>query len=505
MHCSTLIEEIVMSMTTATATATEIATPAATTARPSWFERLPLHVHVALSCATVLGLVACGGGDVGSPTESAQTQTQTLVPSETARATTPTIDPALAQLGQRLFVDRNLSEPAGTACVACHQPARGFSGTNGSGLEVAQGSITGVFGVRNPMSNAYQSLVPSFHFVVEDDGTLEAVGGHFWDGRAATLAEQALGPFLNPAEMNNPSAEAVVRKVAAANYANQFRAVFGADSLNQPATAFRQIGEAIAAFQLSALQPYSSKYDAFVRGQTRLSDAESRGLALFQDPNRANCAGCHTMNPTTGKPEDSPFSDFSYYANAIPRNTRTPANANPDFYDLGLCGPDRTAPALPADAPVGLSIDSLCGKFRMPSLRNVAERPAYMHNGFFRGLRDVVRFYATRNSHLRDWYGPSGLPNDLPARYWGNIEISKPPFNRNPADGPVLTNAEINDIVAFLRTLSDGYDTATGITTPPTFPTLAPPPSPPAPAVPTPAPAVRPTPPQPPAPRPAPT
>ena len=114
-----------MSMTTATATATEIATPAATTARPSWFERLPLHVHVALSCATVLGLVACGGGDVGSPTESAQTQTQTLVPSETARATTPTIDPALAQLGQRLFVDRNLSEPAGTACVACHQPARG--------------------------------------------------------------------------------------------------------------------------------------------------------------------------------------------------------------------------------------------------------------------------------------------------------------------------------------------------------------------------------------------
>ncbi len=121
------------------------------------------------------------------------------------------------------------------------------------------------------------------------------------------------------------------------------------------------------------------------------------------------------MNPTTGKPEDSPFSDFSYYANAIPRNPRVPANANPEFYDLGLCGPDRTAPALPADAPVGLTTDSLVGKFRMPSLRNVAERPAYMHNGFFRGLRDVVRFYATRNSHLQrmvrpQWFAQSTCP-----------------------------------------------------------------------------------------------
>jgi cytochrome c peroxidase len=427
----------------------------------------------ALSWIACLSMVACGGGDNSSATESAQS-----LPTETAQATTPTFNPALVQLGQRLFVDRNLSEPAGTACVACHQPARGFSGNNGSGLEVAQGSITGVFGLRNPMSNAYQGLVPSFHFVVEDDGKLEAVGGHFWDGRAATLAEQALGPFLNPAEMNNPNAESVVRKVAASNYANQFRAVFGANSLSQTATAFQQIGEAIAAFQLAALQSYSSKYDAFVRGQARLSDAEARGLALFQDPNRANCAGCHTMNPSSGKPEDSPFSDFSYYANAIPRNTRTPANANPNFYDLGLCGPDRSAPALPANAPAGLTPESLCGKFRMPSLRNVAERPAYMHNGFFRSLRDVVRFYATRNSNLRDWYGPTALPNDLPVRYWGNIEISKPPFNRNPADGPVLNNAEINDIVAFLRTLSDGYDPVTGLTTTPTFPTLTAPPNP---------------------------
>ncbi len=169
------------------------------------------------------------------------------------RATTPTIDPALAQLGQRLFVDRNLSEPAGTACVACHQPARGWFLAQWLGFKGRSGQHHGVFGVRNPMSNAYQSLVPSFHFVVEDDGTLEAVGGHFWDGRAATLAEQALGPFLNPAEMNNPSAEAVVRKVAAANYANQFRAVFGADSLNQPATAFRQIGEAIASVSVVGL------------------------------------------------------------------------------------------------------------------------------------------------------------------------------------------------------------------------------------------------------------
>lgn len=391
--------------------------------------------------ATSAVLVACGGGGTDT-TETAQ-----------ARTATPA---QLVQLGRALFTDRNLSEPTGTACAACHQPDRGFAGNNGSGLGVAQGSRPGVLGHRNSLTNSYQGLVPAFGFITED-GKTEARGGHFWDGRVDTPALQALGPLLNPLEMNNPSKQAVVDKVAASAYADQFRRAFGANVFASTDLAFSQIGVAIEAFELGALQPFSSKYDAMVRGQATLTPAEARGLTLFQDPNRANCAGCHIMNAASGNPADSPFSEFTYYATGVPRNTASPANADPAFFDLGLCGPDRTVPTLPANATAGVTANSLCGKFRMPTLRNVAERPAYMHNGVFRDLAEVVRFYATRNSNPRRWYGPAGVPNDLPAAYLGNLEVAKAPFNRPSTDGPLLSDAEVADLVAFLHTLSDGF------------------------------------------------
>jgi cytochrome c peroxidase len=151
------------------------------------------------------------------------------------------------------------------------------------------------------------------------------------------------------------------------------------------------------------------------------------------------------------------FTEFTYYATGVPRNPDIRRNADPTFYDLGLCGPDRTAPSLPAQAPAGLTIDNFCGKFRMSTLRNVAERPAFMHNGFFKSLRDVVEFYATRNSNPGRWYGGASVSNDLPARYLANVETAKPPFNRAASAGPALTSAEIDDVVSFLRTLSDGW------------------------------------------------
>jgi cytochrome c peroxidase len=307
------------------------------------------------------------------------------------------------------------------------------------------------------MSNAYMAFVPPLSFVTAKDET-EAVGGHFWDGRADTLEQQALGPLLNPLEMNNPSRKAVVDKIAASPYAVQFRRVFGAAIFNNTDAAFVQIGTAIAAFERSApLQSFSSKYDAVVHGTATLTPTEARGLALFQSPAKGNCAACHAMNPSSTKPQDNLFTDFKYYATGIPRNAAIPRNADASFFDLGLCGPERTAPVLPTSVTPGTSIDNFCGKFRMPSLRNVAERPAFMHNGFFNNLTAVVRFYATRNSNPQRWYGSTGLPNDLPARYLGNVETTKAPFNRGAALGPALSDAEINDIVAFLHTLSDGF------------------------------------------------
>ena len=412
---------------------------------------------VAVVTSTLL-LIGCGGGTASD--SPATTAAAAVPPNPAGVAPTPPVAALTgrARLGQLIFTDTNLSEPRGTACVACHQANQGFAGNHGSRIGVALGSTPGALGLRNAMTNSYMGTIPALTFVTTN-GETEALGGHFWDGRADTLALQALGPLLNPLEMNNPTRQAVIDKIQTSPYAALFRAEFGQNVFANTDTAFTQIGVAIAAFETAALQPFSSKYDAVVRGRATLTAPEARGMALFQDPNRANCAGCHLMNPGSGKPEDSLFSELTYYATGVPRNAAIPRSANPGFYDLGLCGPERTAPTLPANVAPGVTIDHFCGKFRMPTLRNVAERPAFMHNGFFTSLADVVRFYSTRNSNPQRWYGPTGVPNDLPEQYRANLEITKAPFNRTAAQGPVLTEAEIADVVAFLRTLSDGFQT----------------------------------------------
>lgn len=403
--------------------------------RPWWY---------ALPAVLALAALAGGGG------------------TDSAAASTPIVAAApvpgdRVQLGQMIFGDASLSEPRGTACIACHQANLGFAGNHGGAIGVTVGSRPGDIGLRNAMTNSYAGFVPGFEFETAD-GATEAKGGHFWDGRADTLALQALGPFLNPLEMNNPDMKTVVDKVAASGYAQLFRQEFGANIFSDTQAAFTQIGVAIEAFERSALlQPFSSKYDAVVRGQAVFSAPETRGMALFRDAGKANCAGCHLMNPASGKPEDSLFSEFTFYAIGVPRNPLIPRNADPAFFDLGLCGPERTPPLLPAGVAPGKTMDNFCGQFRMPTLRNVAERPAFMHNGVFKDLREVVRFYATRNSDPQRWYGPAGVANDLPARYLGNIESAKAPLNRAAGDGPALNDAEIDDLLAFLHTLSDGF------------------------------------------------
>lgn len=412
-------------------------------------------LQAASAAALLLALGGCGGGGASSSAnaDTATVQAEAAPPPPPPQ---PQLSDDRARLGQQIFNDTDLSEPRGTACVACHQPNQGFAGNHGSRIGVALGSKPGSLGLRNAPTNSYVGFSPVFSFRTED-GETEAIGGHFWDGRADTLELQALGPFLNPLEMNNASKRAVVDKIAAARYAPLFRQQFGANIFNDTEAAYTQIGLAIAAFERAALQPFSSKYDAVVRHQTTFAPNEARGMALFMDPTRANCAGCHLMAPTTGKPEDSLFSEFTYYATGIPRNAAIPRNADPAFFDLGLCGPERTAPTLPAGVVPGITIANFCGKFKMPTLRNVAERPAFMHNGFFNNLNEVVRFYSTRNTNPQRLYGPSGVPNDLPAQYRANIESVKAPFNRAATAGPLLTEPEINDIVAFLHTLSDGF------------------------------------------------
>ena len=376
------------------------------------------HSGLTLALALCGWLSACGGGGVDTSLSSAALAnpggTGTVLHQAVVAPPPPPPAAAASQaggpdagltpiqlLGKQIFNDPNLSEPAGTACVSCHRPGTGWADNHGSLIGVAQGSKPTSLGFRNALTNAYSASIPPFAFVTTPGGAIQARGGHFWDGRADTLAAQALGPFLNPLEMNNTNAAAVVTKIAGAPYAANFQAVFGASALSNPTTAFNQVGLALQAFeQTSRLQNFTSKYDAVVRGKATFSAAEQHGLALFQDRTRANCVGCHNMNPSSGNPADSPFTNAAYFATGIPRNTAIPSNANPNFFDLGLCGPARTAPTLPA----GVNIADFCGKFRVPTLRNVAQRQRYMHNGFFTDLHDVVAFYSTRVSNPQHWY-----------------------------------------------------------------------------------------------------
>ncbi|NVO05683.1 MAG: c-type cytochrome [Rhodoferax sp.] len=402
-----------------------------------------------LALALLTGLGACGGGGGGDSPASVAVAAENAAVQVAAQ----TQQQALVSLGQQLFNDPKLSTPAGTACASCHQAASGFSSLHGSTLGVAAGSLPTSLGLRSPSQAAYSAAIPRFGFVTSPQGTLIPAGGQFWDGRADTLAAQALLPLLNPLEMNNADQATVVSKVAAAPYASLFTRVFGAAALSNTNQAFNQIGQAIQAFEQSAaLQAFTSKYDAMVQGKAVFSAAEQNGMALFQSPANG-CAACHRMNPASSTPQNSPFTNHIYVVEGIPRNPQIPRNADASFFDLGLCGPERSAPV----APVGVQIADYCGAFQVPSLRNVALRPALMHNGFFRSLTDVVNFYSTRNSDPQRWYGPSGIPNDLPAQYQANLETRRPPFNHRSSNGPLLTAAQVSDVVAFLNTLTDGF------------------------------------------------
>ena len=417
---------------------------------------LVLATSLVMTGLFAFALSGCGGGTGSDPAlDSAGVATAVqlrAVPAPAPPAPPPN-SAALQALGQAIFNDPNMSTPPGTACASCHQPATGFSGLNGSTLGVAKGSLPSSFGLRNPSQAAYSAQNPPFGFVTTPQGNQIPSGGLFWDGRVNTLAQQALLPLLNPVEMNNQNSNAVVAKVAAANYAKQFTALFGATAFGNPDQAFIQIGQAIQAFESAGpFEAFSSKFDAVIQAKASFTVAERNGLALFQDP-RNGCAGCHRLNAASSNPNDSPFTNSNYIVEGIPRNTKIPSNAVASFFDLGLCGPERTTPT----APAGVSISEYCGAFQVPSLRNVALRKFYMHNGFFTNLTDVVTFYSTRNSNPQHWYGPSGIPNDLPAQYQINLEKRKPPFDRSASAGPLLTTAQIGEVVAFLNTLSDGY------------------------------------------------
>ncbi len=373
---------------------------------------------VGLLWLSVVG--SCGGGGEGGES------------SRDVAALGKQID--VAELGEKIFDDTGLSEPPGQACASCHDEAHGFADPRGGA--VSAGAAPGAVGFRNAPSLAYALFTPPF-------SAQGPVGGLNRDGRAAGFVDQAVRPLLNPAEMANPDVATLMSKVAAAPYAEDFRRIFGADVFNDPDRAFEHLREALAAYeQTDEFQRFDSKFDLVKRGEAQFTPQEQLGFELFNDPEKGNCAACH---PASGS--RPLFTDFTYDTFGVPRNPAIPANRDPAFSDLGLCGPART----------DLGDPSLCGAFKVPTLRNVAVTAPYFHNGRFQTLREVVDFYVTRDTNPERWYPGGSKFDDLPPQYRGNVNTEEVPYDRKPGESPRLNEDEIDAVVAFLGTLTDGY------------------------------------------------
>ena len=365
----------------------------------------------------------------------------------------------LAALGQRLFNDPLLSASGRMACASCHDPAHGFGPANALSVQLG-GKDMRQPGLRAVPSLKYLQAVPPFtahYYDSPDEGDASVdngpTGGLTWDGRVDRRRDQARVPLLSPFEMANADAAALAARVAKSGYAAALRRLFGRAVFDDPDKTLAALGAALSAYQQDAatFYPYSSKYDAYLAGHARLSPQEAHGLELFNNPAKGNCASCHISAPANdGSPPQ--FSDYGLIAVGLPRNAAIAANADPKFFDLGACGPLREDLAGQAD---------YCGLFRTPSLRNVASRKTFFHNGLVHTLRKAVAFYAERDTAPEKWYPRDAAGrvmkfNDLPAPYRGNIN-SEPPFGGQPGDKPKLSPAEIDDVVAFLQTLTDGY------------------------------------------------
>jgi cytochrome c peroxidase len=356
------------------------------------------------------------------------------------------------ELGKSIFFDQNLSVNGKQSCAACHAPEAGFTGPdsaiNAAGA-VYPGAISTRFGNRKPPSAAYGGDSPVMYF---DNVEGLWIGGMFWDGRATgwtlgdPLAEQAQGPFLNPLEQAAPNKELICWKVAQSDYADLFVQVWGAlDCAKDVETAYEQIARSISAYEKSSeVNPFSSKYDAYLKGEVPLTEQEAWGLELFEG--KGMCSLCHLSEPgTNGEPPL--FTDFTYDNLGVPKNPDNPFYSmprkwNPDGFawvDPGLGGFLKSA---------GYDEDIYMaewGKHKVPSLRNVDLRPsegfvkAYGHNGYFKSLEEIVHFYNTRD--VEEWPAPE-VAETVNTEELGNLG---------------LTAEEEAAVVAFMKTLSDGY------------------------------------------------
>ncbi len=397
------------------------------------------HRNTRLSATLVaLGLLAALLAGCGGSTDTTTTTPDTM--------TGAAAEAARVAVGDLLFHDKSLSTAGNLACASCHVQGRGHADAEGTFLPLG-GLALDQQGLRSSPTLDY--LNGNLAFAFDDQG--RPSGGFTWDGRADSRAAQALGPLLAANEMAHASSAAVVARVRTLPYLSQLLTASGLTATASDAQLLDALQNALQSYQAGDpdYQLFNSKFDAVQDGRARFTAQEARGLALFNDPQRGNCASCHTSTPPAGQTR-ALFTGFGYFALGVPRN-RSSATADPTFFDMGLCGPVRTDLANRTD---------LCGKFKVPTLRNVALTAPYFHNGAVATLEEAVSFYATRDIDPARWYpvvnGAVDTFNDLPVAYRGNV-TQQPPFGLQPGQPPRLSAQDVQDLTAFLQTLTDGF------------------------------------------------
>ena len=346
---------------------------------------------------------------------------------------------SVEDIGLALFFDTNLSINRNHACATCHSPLHGFVDprSNASGRAISLGFDGKMFGDRNAPTISYAAFSPKFS--LNDDQVY--VGGQFLDGREIDLAGQAQQPFLNPTEMGMPSKSSVVERLQEnPDYVEAFKQCFGDDIFDFPGRAYRAMAESIAAFERSELfSPFDSKYDRYLRGQYKMTDLEELGMTLFFSQQFTNCHNCHQLNPTPNRERET-FSNYQYHNIGVPVNktARAVNGMDKDYIDQGLFQNPR------------VDDKNHVGKFKVPTLRNIAVTAPYMHNGVFEELRTVSLFYNKFNSN-----SPKRQINPETGEKWQPPEVERNISLSELEKGPALDDQRIDALVAFLKTLTD--------------------------------------------------
>jgi len=460
-------------------------------------------ISVATLASTVLLLSACDKPQANPPAAAAKPVTapvDVIAAGAAARLKAQQVPlSAVALLGKKMFFDPALSGSGKMSCASCHDPEHAYAPDNPLDVQLG-GPDMKLQGVRAVPSLTYLERTPAFSIgpdLKPDDNDDQAAaaaaaaqlaaklnagikvgsvikadiatgnaavtaveamvpqGGMDWDGRAFNLTEQAGGPLLDPREMANRNAIELMAKLKAAPYAGDMILLFGPAVFTTPNLALGEAYFALARYQFEdkSFHSYDSKFDYYLAGEVQLSVEESRGMKLFDDPKKGNCASCHLDKPSKDGKIAPVFTDYQFEALGAPRNMAIAGNRNAHFYDEGLCGPLRKDMA---------KQQNYCGLFKTPGLRNVATRHVFFHNGVFHSLEDAVRFYVERETKPEKWYprsagGKVNAYDDLPAAHRANVDVTDAPFDRKFGDAPALNEEEIGDLVAFMKTLTDGY------------------------------------------------